>query len=137
MKHIRYTGGYKYQLEQDYSVAIPIPYSDHSIDTNYISLSGTGVLMIRRGYAWDGPSGPSIDTRNAMRGSLVHDALYQLIRLGYLPYSYRERADDILYDILREDGMSVIRAWTWRKTLGWFGGKNARPSREKEIMMAP
>lgn len=137
MKHICYKSGYKYQLDSDYIVAIPLPYSDHNIDTEYVSLSGTGVLSIRKGYAWDGPSGPTLDTRNALRGSLVHDALYQLIRLGHLPQRYRDRADDIFYSILIEDGMTRIRAALWRKTLGLFGGKNARPSGEKPVMMAP
>ncbi len=137
MPKIEYSAGYKYQLRQDYVVVVPLPYSDHDIETEYLSLSGTGVLTIRKGYAWDGPSGPTIDTRNAMRASLVHDALYQLIRLGHLPYRYRDRADDIFYNILREDGMSAIRATLWRKNLGWFGGKNARPSREKPTIMAP
>lgn len=137
MKYIEYKSGYKYQLDRDYVVQIPIPYSAFDIDTVYISLSGTGVLSIRRGYAWDGPSGPTIDTRNAMRGSLVHDALYQLIRLGFLPSSYKDMVDDIFYNMLKEDGMSPIRAWAWRKALKLCGGKNTLPSREKIIMRAP
>lgn len=137
MKYIEYKSGYKYQLDRDYVVPIPIPYSDFDIDTVYISLSGTGILSIRRGYAWDGPSGPTIDTRNAMRGSLVHDALYQLIRLGFLPSSYKDMVDDIFYNMLKEDGMSTIRAWAWRKALKLCGGKNTLPSREKMIMRAP
>lgn len=137
LRGIKYKSGYKYQLEDDYITALPIPYSDYDIDTSYISLSGVGVLIIRKGYAWDGPSGPTIDTRNAIRGSLVHDALYQLIRLGYLPRNYKDMVDDIFYNMLKEDGMSTIRAWAWRKALKLCGGKNTLPSREKMIMRAP
>lgn len=137
MKGIKYKAGYKYQLAEDYIIALPLPYSECDIDEAYLALSGTGVLRIRKGYAWDGPSGPTIDTRNSLRGSLVHDALYQLIRLGYFPYNFRKHADDIFYQILLEDGMSKIRAYTWKKTIRWFGGPNALPSREKQVMMAP
>lgn len=137
MKAIEYREGYKYQLAADYIIALPIPYSDLDIETQFVSVSGTGVMTIRRGYAWDGPSGPTIDTKNALRASLVHDAMYQLIRLGYYPHRYKQLADDVLYNILIEDGMSRIRAALWRKALGLFGGKNARPSREKPVMMAP
>ena len=42
-----------------------------------------------------------------MRGALVHDALYQLMRLKQLDYEqYRDRADEVLRDLCKEDGMS-------------------------------
>ena len=75
MKYISYKSGYKYQLYEDYAVMIGmIPPDD--VVTDYIELNSDGLLTIRKGYAWDGPSGPTIDTLNFMRGSLVHDALY-------------------------------------------------------------
>ena len=51
--------------------------------------------------AGDGPSGPAIDTKNFMRASLVHDALYQLMRLGTLDKSRRQYADRLLQTIRR------------------------------------
>jgi len=111
---IRYQGGYKYQLYEHYeqSTAI-IPDTDIGSDiSHYIQLDTSGYLVITKGYAWDGPSGPTIDTKNFMRGSLVHDALYQLMRQGHLDRDeYRETADDLLRTMCREDGMSAIRAW--------------------------
>jgi len=47
----------------------------------YLKLDGDGQFEFSKGYAWDGPSGSTVDTLNFMRGSLVHDALYQLIRM--------------------------------------------------------
>jgi len=47
-----------------------------------------GGLLIKAGYSWDGPSGSAIDTKNFMQGSLVHDALYQLLRENILYESY-------------------------------------------------
>ena len=75
--YIKYRSGYKYQLVEEYQVRVSlIPEND--IKTDFIELSTEGMLIIKKGYAWDGPSGPTIDTPNFMRGSLVHDALYQL-----------------------------------------------------------
>jgi hypothetical protein len=97
-----------------------------------IWLQFNGELSIWTGYAWDGPSGPGIDTRNFMRGSLVHDALYQLIRKGLLPEKYRENADRIIRDICLEDGMSKIRAWWVYHGLRLFGKSAATGPDEKE-----
>ena len=77
MECIAYKAGYKYQLKAEYVVQIDIKPAA-LIDIEYLALTPTGALTIRKGYAWDGPSGPTIDTLNFMRGSLVHDALYQL-----------------------------------------------------------
>ena len=66
---IEYRSGYKYQLASDYSIEINIkPAKD--IDTKFIKLDTKGNLTIIEGYAWDGPSGPVIDTKENMRASL-------------------------------------------------------------------
>lgn len=135
---IKYRDGYKYQLVCDYSVSIPIrPKED--IEIEFITLSRDGLLLIKHGYAWDGPSGPTIDTRTSMRGSLVHDVLYQLIRDGYLNQLHREDADIILRDILIEDGMPELRAEIWYKAVRLFGERNARlgTSSGKNLHVAP
>ena len=106
---IRYRAGYKYQLVNDYSVQIAI-LPANPIDTELFSLTTDGWLTIRHGYAYDGPSGPTIDTPDFMRGSLVHDVLYQMIREGYLEKNWRDDADRELRKICIEDGMSETRA---------------------------
>jgi hypothetical protein len=117
-----YKGGYKYQLQRGYRQSlIPAPDADIS---DYISLK-SGTLSIAKGYAWDGPSGPTIDTKNFMRGSLVHDALYQLLREEKLPQGCREVADKLLYDLCRQDGMWWLRAKIVYYAVRWFGGKYA------------
>ena len=92
------------------------------IVTPYIELGIDGIMLIKRGYQWDGPSGPTIDTENFMRGSLVHDALYQLIREGRLRKDDRKRADKLLRRICRQDGMSYFRAWYVYRSVRMFGG---------------
>jgi len=136
MKYIAYREGYKYQLAYDYEVETGINLLD-DINTEYISLSKGGLLKIKEGYAWDGPSGPTIDTPNFMRGSLVHDALYQLLRNRLLPQSYRKRADNLLHQVCLEDGMSKIRAYYVWKSVNLFAKNAASPTEIKKIIWAP
>ena len=117
---IKYKGGYKYQLKRDYEVQTGV-YPLRNCYSKFIRLTRHGKLYISAGYAWDGPSGPTFDTENFMRGSLVHDALYQLIREGWLDPSYREQADKELHRLCREDGMCRIRAWWVYWAVRWFG----------------
>jgi hypothetical protein len=84
MSPIRYRSGYKYQLVDASSVEVNIRPAAQ-IDTDYIALTADGLLTVKKSYAWDGPSGPTIDTKNFMRGSLVHDALYQLADYRFCP----------------------------------------------------
>jgi len=137
MEQIKYKKGYKYQLKESYTVTIPLRRTV-AITTEYICLDTIGSLFIRKGYAWDGPSGPTIDTRTFMRGSLIHDALYQLIRGGHLPHSvYREEADRILYNVCKEDGMSRFRAWYVWKGVRWFANPASEPSARRKLIEAP
>ena len=135
MRFIRYRDGYKYQLVETYQVVIAIK-PDQPVLHDYIRLDTDGTLTIRAGYAWDGPSGPTFDTRNFMRGSLVHDALYQLMGDGLLPLSEREAADTTLRRICLEDGMSSIRAW-WVYLGVRIGGGQAAASPDKPPLLAP
>ncbi|MCP4706191.1 MAG: DUF1353 domain-containing protein, partial [candidate division Zixibacteria bacterium] len=97
-----------------------------------------GKLIISKGYVWDGPSGPTIDTLNFMRGSLVHDALYQLMREKLLDYKTdRKDADDLLRVMCKDDGMSSIRAWWVYKAVRWWGEKSAKPPNENNVVLAP
>ena len=121
---IRYQAGYKYQLAELYTVFTDIKPTG-SLDHEFIRLDSSGWLKIKSGYAWDGPSGPTVDSKNFMRGSLVHDALYQLMREGLLPESCREQADNELRRICREDGMSWLRAWYVFKAVRNFGSSSA------------
>jgi len=100
---------YKYELVSNYLIRLPFS-PPHDITTEYISFTTAGYLVIRDRYGWDGPSGPTIDTEDFMRGSLVHDALYQLMREGHLSTKFRKHADKALKRICIEDGMSRVRA---------------------------
>jgi hypothetical protein len=136
MKTIRYRSGYKYQLAETYAVETVIRPAE-KIVTDFIVLEPDGLLAMQAGYAWDGPSGPTIDTKSFMRGSLVHDAFYQLMRNGYLPATCREDADQELHRICREDGMCRFRAWYVLLGVRHGAGFAASPKAKKEIRTAP
>ena len=133
---IKYKAGYKYQLAADYSVWLCVHPKEYA-EAGYVALTGDGLLTIKAGYAWDGPSGPTFDTKSAMRGSLVHDALYQLIRLELLPAEKKDAVDMLYVQLCREDGMNWFRAAYHWLGLG-IGGKDAtRASAEPIVEVAP
>ena len=131
---------YKYQLTADYQVQTGLLRPEAGIARvadNFIVLHPDGLMQIKQGYAWDGPSGPTIDTKNFMRGSLVHDAFYQMIREEQLPPETRAFADRLLRDHCREDGMSAARAWYVWKAVAWFGGPSAAVTPPAPLEFAP
>jgi len=116
---------WKYLVHEDerYETGIEIPCK---IATEYLMMGPDGLLLIHKGYAWDGASGPTIDTKNTMLGSLVHDALYQLMREGYLDIEHRKRADELLRDIMISKGMAKFRARIWYRAVRKAARKSAR-----------
>jgi len=134
-KYIHYQKGFKYQLTR--AVYLQTGILNHACHWKWLSLDDKGLLRIEAGYAWDGASGPTIDTKSSMRGSVGHDALYQLMRKGLLPQSCRPIADDLLMKWCVEDGMWKWRADLWRDSVGEFAAKAALPENQKEIYRAP
>ena len=131
-----FTRGYKYQTKRDFHVWVDIkPFAP--IKLQFIEMDMDGNLLISRGYAWNGASGPTWDTLNSMIGSLVHDVLYQLIRLGLIDADYKEYADRCLHDLCTRDGMYTWRADYWRWAVLKFGAGSCRPSGEPAIEAAP
>ncbi len=122
--------GYKYQLTEDFAHKTNITGFD--ITTEYLRLDKKGRLLIKKGYCWDGPSGPTYDTASSLRGSLAHDALYQLMRMGLLPQTSREIGDELLYIICLEDGMWKWRAWIWYQAVRKFAGWAAKPNSQQD-----
>lgn len=133
---IAYRRGYKYQLAEDYSIRTGAR-PEARAHLGPIVLEQDGLLHIAEGYAWDGPSGPTFDTRNFMRGSLVHDALYQLLQHDLLPPDQKDAADRELQQLCLADGMCRLRAlWVyWAVRL--FGRAATRASARNAVLYAP
>jgi len=107
---------------------------EQSIDTPFISLGMDGILIVKKDYAWDGASGPTIDTKNTMTPSLVHDALYNLFRDQLLDADkWRKYADELLRDMLIERKMWKFRARMWYRAVR----KGAEQSSEYDVLTAP
>lgn len=111
--------GWKYETLEEMRVSVSI--EPPAIETEYITLQA-GILTVRTRYAYDGPSGPTFDTKTVMRTTLFHDALCQLIEMGLLDRKYRKYADDLLRKIMLEDIAAevLLKAEWFRKTyLRW------------------
>ncbi len=121
---------YKYKLSFRYEMYSGLSTPYEAVGNQFVYLEPNGKLVIKMGYAWDGPSGPTIDTQDFMRGSLIHDAFYQMLRMGafYTKVNHdivRKHADHLLYEACREDGMSWFRAKYVYHMLRVFAGKAA------------
>lgn len=136
MIYYRRTNLFKYKLERDYEINLPDKFSHPGIISPFIILVGNK-LRIRAGYRWDGPSGPTLDIPSFMRGSLVHDVLYQLIREQYLSKNLRREADKLLRRHCIEDGMSRIYAYIVYKAVRLFGAKAVDPEGHITVRKAP
>ena len=118
--------GFKYLLTEQVSIPTGIcpPQPCYG---KFICLLANGVMELKVGFAWDGPSGPTIDTEDFMRGAMVHDGFYRLIRKGKLPKRFRKKADKLLRKMCRADGMPWWRAWYVYRMVRRFGWLSTRP----------
>ena len=137
MDKIFYREGIKYYTTRDYEIqtGIPPPFEMHH---GFISYYEDGRMEVRAGMPWDGPSGPTMDTKDSMRGSLIHDCYYELMRAGLLnPDFYRKDADKLLRRLCIEDGMYEWRADMWYVGVREGAGPAADPKSEKPELSAP
>lgn len=88
--------------------------ANHLGDRNrVIQLSITGMLTIPHDFVWNGPTG-SFNFDFLMRGSCIHDALYELFNSKNHKELHDElklQADLELFRVCIEDGASPITAW--------------------------
>jgi hypothetical protein len=131
---IYYTDGWDYVLSRPYSVFTGIFPKREVIHEGDFILTVGGWLHIEAGYPWDGASG-AFDTKNAMRGSLVHDCFCEMMRRGDLEYDFFSPfVHDLLGNICEEDGMWEFRADAWRKaTRIGRGGHPSHPDPHPEL----
>jgi hypothetical protein len=147
-RRIFYRAGYKYQLA--FSVLDEYLYANRShipaegIWTDFIGVwhffdEGIDRIMVwaKKDYAWDGASGPALDTQSFMRPSLKHDIGYQLIRLGLLPSAARHWLDDELFEDCKTDGMWGFRAYYSLQAVHYFGSSAAKPESDRRLLTAP
>jgi len=132
---IAYRGGYKYSLWETYRVQLGF-IRGRVVNHRLFTLDADGWLTIFDDYPWDGAS-DAFDTKTFMRGSLVHDALYEMLRLGLLPHDpCFHQANLELLAIILQDGM-----WHWRAQIVYAAverfGNAAAALRSERICFAP
>ena len=103
----------RYRLTEDFEFATYIRGNFYSRGTVEFS---KGKLSLKKGFTWDGPSGPAIDTANTLLASCVHDALYEIIDKGILYGNARLSADKIYRRLLKVNGV----VW-WRRMVHYIG----------------
>jgi hypothetical protein len=96
---------WKYRTLEDYKCYVGIMFGNN-IDHPYVKISN-GYMVIKEGYAWDGATWFP-DIKSIMRGSLAHDALYQMMRERIIGNDKRKCADSLLRMFCYEDGMYSI-----------------------------
>ena len=69
-------------------------------------------MIVKKGYTWDGPSGPVIDTKKLILVSLPHDVFYQSIRENLLDECWKNDADKEFEEMYKDR-----TSWGLR----WFG----------------
>jgi len=106
LKHnlISYKAGHSHKLTEPYSIDVPIK---DTARHDLISLEN-GRLTIDKGYDWNGVT--TLPTKNRLRASLVHDALYDLLAHKKLHERSKKIIDDIYVNIAIEDGEPYLTA---------------------------
>jgi len=146
---IQYKEGFRFQLTKDTFTQTAIKPLDDII-TEYIELYQNGFMILKWGYASDGPSGPCRWIADRMPtwirkkylktiicGAFFHDGLYELIRKDLLIPYWRDQSDLEFKRINLNCGMSKARAWWTHKAVSRGGGSAANPKKKKPTLTAP
>lgn len=134
MDQVFYKKGYVYQLSRD--LVVDTGLLGYDITTPYIRLLPNGIMVLAKGYAWDGATCfPDFDW--IIYGSCAHDAGYQLIRLGLIPKHCKEHFDELLGDNCYRDGAYGFVADGVETAVKKFGGKATQADSERKELCSP
>ena len=146
---IKYKSGFRHQLHEDAYTDTDIRV-ETAIITTYIELYPGGRLWCRKGYAWDGPSGPcrwiadrlpkwlkKKYLKTILPGSLFHDGLCQLMRMELLHGKWLHQANLEFRRVNIESKMSKPRVWWTFKAVDKCGSFAADPKNLKLVLTAP
>ena len=127
MKYHKEDGKYRYVLDENFGYQIDL--LDERTFSGYVLLLSNGRLLFTTEYAWDGSSIPfkwllgmfhDFD-KFSLEASLVHDGLYQLMRLGLLDKKHKDYADKLYRNMCIMGGLSTLKADVRYWALKHFG----------------
>ena len=81
-----------------------IPPEGKPIKTKFGFLGSDGVLILFKGFCWDGATG-AVDTPAVMFPSLIHDWGCEAVNNKQLPIAYRAKFDDLFEVHLKAHGL--------------------------------
>ena len=120
---------YKFQVYETEVTKTPI-IPEKEIYHEFFMLLMDGTLTVKKGYAWDGASGPVIQTKALLKASLAHDVFFQCMRVGLLPKSYFEVVNKFLQIQCIQFGMNKLFAWGVYQAVQTCGKKYIEPRPE-------
>jgi len=108
---MKYTEGIKYRLDEDLEVKLDL--KGEFFSGFWMELRTNGIILLKRGYVWDGASGIALDSKYTQEASAVHDALYRLIRKGVINKNRRKEIDKEFLRLLLKaiDKMETYTLW--------------------------
>ena len=100
----------------------------------FVTLEPDGQCVLDTGFAFDGASGPVIQTKSILRCAAEHDAKYRLMREGLLDAKINQPiADSEFREGLIMDGVFSIRAETFYIAVHEFGKKSTSGGNPIEV----
>ena len=116
---------YKYILQSAVEIQAKVKVDKEST-IGPLTIRPDGYLLIQPGYAWDGATGCP-DFNSILYPSLIHDAMYQLMREGVLnSETDRKIADQLLRDLCIKKGMGKAVAMLVYYAVRLFAEKATR-----------
>ncbi len=119
--------GYDHRLHNRLVFMTPIRL-EKSYIAQFLELHTDGRLVIKPGYCWDGPSGPTWKDKTNMEPSCFHDAMYQLMRLEIIEAGeWREWTDVEFVRQCKKRKMNWLRARIYLWAVREYGEGNSKP----------
>jgi len=107
--------GMKYRMIKTTSLMTPMRPLE-TITGSFATLTTKGRLYLKKGMLWDGASG-AIDTDNVILPSAAHDIGCSWYLKGLIDDAMRKQFDDLFYKLLKDEGVSGLRAWYMYKAV--------------------
>ncbi len=136
MSELYYYDGLKYQVARDYVCKTPV--TGYHIDGEFFRLETDGTLRIFKGFAWDGASGLTFDTKSSMAPSLVHDVFCILLRARLIDFDlWQDKINEFFDEMCEQKGMWKLRARIWYRMVELADAGDPAQGPDRPIITAP